>query len=353
MKIAISASGDSTTVSAVDFDTFWGRSRYYDLVPGVDLRPLVQAALDGMVDEGGWYSLLAARMDGGIVGTAAVFRDPWYRSRARDDVACFGLVTADGPDVLKALVDATQGVASDHGIATIRGPVNPPRSLLGYGVQTSGYAFPILAGTSVDPPTLADAYASLWENGYFSSSDHYVNLVQDFEKTWAYVAQHEPDRSLAVINPDLNDLGDLPGKVAELMNGTLSYRPDYLATSAERLAHEAQQYRAVPGGEKLLGFYMDGDVLAGGVIMQPDWFQVLRGQHVKAVVGDIYMLAPAYQGRHMMNNFPEYSARVLDELGATYYEHASIWDGSKAIQSTVKNGYASVSREYLVFEIGE
>jgi hypothetical protein len=53
----------------------------------------------------------------------------------------------------------------------------------------------------------------------------------------------------------------------------------------------------------------------------------------------------------MMNNFPEYSARVLGELGATYYEYSSIWDGSKAIQSTVKNGYASVSREFLVFEL--
>jgi hypothetical protein len=267
-------------------------------------------------------------------------------------VACFGLVTADGPKALEALIEAVRGVASDHGIDTIRGPVNPPRSLLGYGIQTSGYGFPLLAGTSVDPPALADSYASLWESGLFSSSDHYVNLLQDFEKTWAYVSQHEPDRSLQVINPDFNDLGDLPAKVADLMNSTLGYRPDYLATSADRLAKEAQQYRAVPGSEKLLGLYMDGDVLAGGVIMQPDWFQVLRGQRVTAFVGDIYMLAPEYQGRHMMNNFPEYSARVLDELGATYYEHSSIWDGSKAIQSTVKNGYASVSREFLVFEQG-
>jgi hypothetical protein len=352
MTIATTPSGNDATVSAVDFDTFWGHSRYQDLVPGVDLRPLVRAALEGMDDDGGWYALLAARTDGGICGTAAVFKDPWYRSRERDDVACFGLVTADGPGTLEALIDAAKGIASDRGIATVRGPVNPPRSLLGYGVQTSGYEYPILAGTSADPPTLADAYASLWESGFFSSSDHYVNLVQNFEKTWAYVAQHEPDRSLPVINPDLNDLGDLPAKVADLMNATLGYRPDYAATSADRLAAEAQQYRAVPGGEKLLGFYMDGGEVAGGVIMQPDWFQVLRGERVTNVIGDIYMLAPAYQGRHMMNNFPDYSARVLDELGATYYEHSSIWDGSKAIQSTVKNGYASVSREFLVFEQG-
>ncbi|MEX2681331.1 MAG: hypothetical protein Q6373_007005, partial [Candidatus Sigynarchaeota archaeon] len=186
---------------------------------------------------------------------------------------------------------------------------------------------------------------------YFDAHDKYFNLSQDFAKTAAYIATLELDRGFRVVNPDLGDLGDLPGKVAALMNETLGYRPDYAWTSAERLASQAQAYKLVPGGEQLMAFFFDGDVLAGGVIMQPDWFQVLRGEPATTIVGDIYMLAPAYQGRRLFMNCSEYSMRVLRRRETRYYEHASIHEGTAAVLSSVKHGYAAIVREARVFEV--
>ncbi len=341
----------SLPVRPVSFDAFWAGSRWGRAVAGLDLKNHVKGTLDEMEAAKGFVSCLACEEDGRALGSLVVFRDPWYRSKRRDDVACFGLVTAVDAPVLEALLDEAKEIAREHGCSALRGPVNPPRSLLGYGLQVSGYEMPALAGTSTNSDDDALPFLELDTEGHFDACDRYYNLAQDFGKTMAYISTFELDRSFRVVSPDFGDLGDLPARVAGLMNDTLGYRADYQWTSAERLAAQAQAYRAVPGGEKLMAFFFDGDTLAGGVIMQPDWFQVLRSEPVTAVVGDIYMLAPAYQGRRLFMNCSEYSAKVLQERNTAYYEHASIHEGTKAVLSSVKNGYARIVRESRVYEV--
>ncbi|NMC06200.1 MAG: hypothetical protein GYA24_13375 [Candidatus Lokiarchaeota archaeon] len=329
----------------------WAGSRFAHPAPGIDVTASVASALDEMDASGGWHAALECVVDGQVAGSLVVFKDPWYRSKQRDDVACFGLVTARDERVLRDLLDKARDVAMKRGCSALRGPVNPPRSLLGYGVQVSGFDAPLIAGTSANKSEEATPLLELDAEGYFDSCDRYYNLAQDFDKTLRYIATFDLDRSFRVVNPDLDHLGDLPARVAALMNDTLGYRADYQHTSAERLAKQAQMYRLVPGGEKLMAFFFDGDTLAGGVIMQPDWFQVLSGQPATTIIGDIYMLAPAYQGRRLFMNCSEYSMRVLQKRGTTYYEHASIHEGTKAVLSSVKNGYARIVRECRVYEV--
>jgi hypothetical protein len=338
-------------VRPVSFDAFWAGSRWRRAAAGIDLKTQVKRTLDEMEAATGFVSCLECKMDGRSAGSLVVFKDPWYRSKRRDDAACFGLVTAVDVPVLKALLDEAMEIARMNGARALRGPVNPPRSLLGYGLQVSGFDAPVLAGTSANAEADAIPFLELDTEGYFDSLDRYYNLAQDFGKTMAYISTFDLDRSFRVVNPDLANLGDLPAKVAALMNDTLGYRADYQWASGERLAAQAQMYRLVPGGEKLMAFFFDGDILAGGVIMQPDWLQVLRGGPVTTVVGDIYMLAPAYQGRRLFMNCSEYSMRVLQERETAYYEHASIHEDTKAVLSSVKNGYAKIVREARVYEV--
>jgi hypothetical protein len=342
---------DTPRSRQVTFEAFWAGSRYRSSVPGVDLGAHVKRAFDEMVAEGGFVRFIE-RVDGGqVAGSMAVFHDPWYRSREQDDVACFGLVSALDAGVLADMIDEARVIARQHGAFALRGPVNPPRSLLGYGIQVSGFGLPLLAGTSCNTEAEAVPFMELDVDGYFDKTDVYYNLLQDFDKTRAFTTKIPFDRSFTVVNPDLDHLGDLPARVAGLMNETLGYRPDYQATSAERLATAARQYKAMPGGERLMGFFFDGDVLAGGVIMQPDWFQVLRGEPVTTVIGDIYMLAKAYQGKNVLYNCSEYSETALTALGTTFYEHASIWEGTPAIMYTVKKGLNRIAREFRVHEV--
>jgi len=338
-------------VERVGFDRFWSRSRFSAAVPGLDLTGQVKNAFDEMERDGGFATFMECTWRGHFGGSLVVFKDPWYRSRGRDEVACFGLVTAGNTAMLDVLMNAARQEAHVNGLKILRGPVNPPRCLFGYGVQVSGFDQPMIAGSSADPADYAVMFDELEEGGTFDGKDRYYNLIQDFEKNAAYINSINLDRSMRVVNPDFDDLGDLPGQVATMMNESLGYRPDYMITSAERLATMAKTYKIVPGGDKLLAFYFDGDVLAGGVIMQPDWFQVLAGKPVTNVVGEIYMLAPAYQGRQLMMNFAEYAMALLRDCGITQLEHASIWEGSHAALSTVKNGFNHIIKTYNVYEL--
>nr|MDO8112523.1 hypothetical protein [Candidatus Sigynarchaeota archaeon] len=338
-------------VQTVKFDDFWARSRFNGIIHGLDLEDQVRQSFSEMELGGGFVSFLAYRFGNKTIGSLAVFKDPWYRSAGRETVACFGLVTALDADTLARLVEAARDIAEKAGCTALRGPVNVPRILFGYGIQVSGFGLPVIAGTSFNTRNDAYAFFELESDDYFDHTDKYYNFSQDFGKTRAYIDAIKLDRSFRVVNPDLDNPGDIAGRVADMMNHLLVYRPDYQLATAVRLVTAAKAYKLVPHGEKLLAFYFDGDVLAGGVIMQPDWFQVFAGARVTGVIGEIYMLEPAYQGRKLMLNFAEYSEQVLKDLVATHYEHASIWAESDKALSTVKVGYNAIIKEFRVYEV--
>ncbi len=335
----------------VSFDQFWLNSRFNNNRIGLDGYLHVKSAFDLMQRDGGFFTFLECSREGQYAGSLVVFKDPWYRSYKHDDVACFGLVTASDSSVLGSLLDAAAQEIEKHDIPAMRGPVNAPRYLFGYGVQVSDYGLPVVAGSASDPPIYKEIFTELDDQGYFDEKVRYYNLWQDFKKTREYISTFNLDRHFRIVNPDFNNLGELPSLIASLMNRTLDYRPDYMATSATKLLAAAEMFKLVPGSERFIGLFFDGNFLAGAVMMQPDWFQVLAGSQVTRIIGDIYMLDPAYQGRRLFMNFSEYTEKVLTERGTQYYEHASIWEHTDAIKSTIKNGYTKPIKEYWVFEI--
>ncbi len=342
----------STTFSTqeVSFDKFWLNSRFNTTRLSFDSYPLVKNAFDQIRREGGFITFLECSHGSEYEGSLVVFKDPWYRSYKRDDVACFGLVTASDSRVLGYLLEAAAQEIEKHNLTVLRGPINPPRSLFGYGVQVCGYEMPVVAGSASNPPIYKKIFAELDELGYFEGKDRYYNLSQDFKKTREYMSTFNLDRSFRLENPDFNNLGELPTLMAGMMNRTLGYRPDYMATSATKLRATTEMYKLVPGSERLIGLFFDGKVLAGAIIMQPDWFQVLSGKPATTIISDVYMLDPAYQGRRLFLNLSEYTEKVLAERGTQYYEHASIWEHMGAVTASVKNGYAKPIKEYWIFE---
>src|SRR5271157_54242 len=340
-------------VEKVDFETFWLHSRYRNLVPRVDLRRHVWNALNQIDDEGGFHVLLSSKENGKCTGTMAVFRDSSYRSHERDDVGCFGLVSAQDPESFAAMLGAGRDCMGIDSIDMFRGPINVPRSLLGQGVQVSGFDLPAIAGSSIDPYHYIMLYEYLVVNRDVDHFDRYYNMHQDIETMIPCIKTTNFDRDFTWINPDFNDPGDLLENGVNLMNNTLHYRPDYHLTSKEKLAGTVQSYRTLPGGEKFLGVLIDGDTVAGGVTMQPDWFQLLSGAPVTTIIDDLQMINSEYQSQDQLlhDKFSEYSASVLAERATKYHEQASIWERGLAKLSQVKNGHAPVAREYRVYEV--
>ncbi|HME55334.1 MAG TPA: hypothetical protein VKM55_24210 [Candidatus Lokiarchaeia archaeon] len=338
-------------LQCVSFDVFWSHSRFKAFVNGVDTSEIVCESFKEMEMNGGFATFLELKIDGKVVGSLVVFKDPFYRSKGRDDVVCFGLVTALRARDLEPLLDRALHETRSHGYHVLRGPVNAPRFLFGYGVEISGFEWPIVAGTSSDPPAYAKMFGELEERGFFNGRDKYLNCIQDFDKTNENIAAIDLDRNFRIVNPDLDDCGKLLEKIALMMNETLGYRPDYQIASLDKLEKAAQLYKLVPGAEKLIGLFFDDEVFAGAVLMQPDWFQAFAGKSVTTIIGDIFMLGKAYQGRKLLLNFSEYTGQTLAALGAQYYEHASIWEHTDAITAWIKIDCLKIIREFLVFEM--
>jgi hypothetical protein len=339
------------TVDVVTFDRFWSSSRYATIVDGFDLKSRVQNAFDEMESYGGFAFFLECSSDGIFLGSMAVFKDPWFRSKGRKNVACFGLVTVRDAQVLCKLLESTIPLIQDKNVAALRGPVNPPRLLLGYGVQESGFDLPMLAGTSFDPPGYAGFYSELEGKGYFVSKDVYYNMTMDNDKAEEYISTLDVDRSLTIINPSFDQLGDLPAKVADLMNRNLGYRPDYQEADASRLAEYAQEFATIPGGASLLSFVVDDDMLVGVLIMMPDWFELGREKAFSSIVLDIAILDAPYQGSRRFLSLAEHCIRTFRALGNIYCEFASISENVRAMLSLVKHDCGCITRSFSVYEM--
>jgi len=341
----------SPRINEIPFLAFWLRSRYRTIVDGVDAKINVRDYFENIKSDGGFVHYLECNENGKFAGSMVVYRDLLYRSYQRDNVACFGLVTASHAGILKAMLDRAIGIIENYGLSVMRGPVNAPRSLFGYGVQSWGQEYPIIAGSSADPPRYSKMYAIVEKEHYFDKRDIYYNILQDFEKSKAYLATMDFDRNFRFINPDLDAFDVIASKIADMMNLTLNYRPDFLSTNEKRVKAAVEMYKLVPGAEKLMGLLYDGDIFAGAVIMQPDWFQVLSGRPLTQLIGDITMLDKAYQGRRLYLNFSEYYMDILSKFGCRYLEHASMWENQEAVKASLSKGVTKLIKQFWMYEL--
>jgi len=55
---------------------------------------MVKNTIAEMERDGGFATFLSCWWRGHLGGSLVAFKDPWYKSSGRSDVACFGLVTA-------------------------------------------------------------------------------------------------------------------------------------------------------------------------------------------------------------------------------------------------------------------
>ncbi|MFX0103115.1 MAG: hypothetical protein ACFFCS_26355 [Candidatus Hodarchaeota archaeon] len=338
----------------VSFDQFWKHSRYNDH-ERLDLRALARKmfqAINGAGD-GSFAECMECWREGDVLGTMMIYKDPDYHSRKRNDVGCFGLVTASSSEVLEAMLEYAKGVFEDKGITTFRGPVNAPRFLFGLGVLVRGFDQPGIAGGSINPPEYARYYDELMEKGFFTRVDTYYSGYTDDVKKQELVNQMDFIKDFEIRNPDLDDLGDLPEQVGRMMNSNLGYRPDYTHPTPETLRSWAAMYKMVPGGEKYLGLFYDGDELVGGSLIMPDWFQLFRGEKVTNAVCDLTIINTKYQGMGLVYNIFQYDLDTLP-LISDYYEHSSIWAESKTVMRWLTPGpyhFVHINKEYRVYEL--
>ena len=342
-------------VHEVALEQFWYHSRYQSIISGCDFWTPVQQCLRNFVAKGGFFTpLLVEDNFGNVKGSMLVFHDPQYRSAGDPDVACFGLVTVQNSFYLSKMIDEARQIVREIGFSRLRGPINPPRYLFGYGVQISGFSYQNLAGSSINEPYHAGIYQELKNGGVFSDEDQYFNLVQSWDHTFDYIDKIELNRDFIFKNPPLDDnrkMRSLVDQLSAIMNDNLDYRPDYCHATAETLLEIGKAYKDLPSGDKLVGLLYDDDVLAGAVIMQPDWFQVLKGEKMTRLIGDTYLLDKKYQGRRLFMNFSEYSKKIIEDFKIQYYEHSSVHESAKAILSTLKTGVTRISKSYSVFEV--
>nr|MDO8117547.1 hypothetical protein [Candidatus Sigynarchaeota archaeon] len=300
----------------IGFDRFCQHSRFLRGSP-----PAVISIVRNMVGK-------LSNLDDGFVelleinnGSIMAFKDPKYHSSGRKETGCFGLLTAPDKQTCVKLVECAMESLVGMGIQKIRGPVNMPRFLFGYGIQASGFSLSPVAGVSWDPPCYAEWFSTMVHEGMLHEATRYISYTGSLEKSEGALKNTTKRERLRVFYPDFNNPGSLPVQIASLLNAEMYKRPDGFYMDAKDVLSYAELFKLVVGGERLLAFLMDGDTLAGGVIMQPDWFQVLAGSRPTRFVQDTIVTASAYQGKGYGAQYFELCADVMRYFKPEYFEY--------------------------------
>jgi len=309
---------------------------------------------DALLSAGARDGGAVAFLDGDGGGSVAVLVDPAYHSSGREGLGCFGLLTACSEGEARSLVRSAIAWCKDRGAVGMRGPVNVPRFLHGYGLQLGGFGLPAVAGVSSDPPAYKGWFDGMVAGGTLREATRYVSWVGSREKGGAALARVDGQRGrhvLPAVHPDLDDPGTLPGQIAAIMNAEMRKRPDGFRMEPADVLGLARLFKMVPGGERLLAFVMDGDVLAGGVIMQPDWFQVLAGERPTRLVQDTIVTARAYQGRGLAGRYFQACHDAMVAFDADYFEYIySVADD--AVVNHFGATYCLPGKAFAVYEAG-
>ncbi|MHA1680798.1 MAG: hypothetical protein ACTSUE_07310 [Promethearchaeota archaeon] len=346
-------------VEEVSLKEFIIKSRFLDRKGARDFRRLVKQATGTIKLMGGFHAFLVCRIGGVFAGSMLVFKDPLYCSRDRSDVGCFGLVTATKQVVLVEMLEKAIEMLKQQGASSMRGPVNIPRALFGYGVQVFGFELPAIAGSSVNDKAFARLFLDLERGGYFNEKDVYYNYTQDAVKTREYLKEREASgrplyRDYKVEHPVFDfsskESDILAEDVAALLNESLSYRPDFYRSTGRILKATALQFSYIDGGEEYLTFLRKDKKLVGVILQQPDWFQVINDEPITRFVADTFVVAPELRGKGLMMNFMEHQAQCIESFQPGHFEYASIWKGAKKVTKAMRKPFTKLVKGFFVYE---
>ncbi len=303
---------------------------------------------------------LIAYEEGWFSGMVICQINPDYTSYSRK-CGTFGWLSADSFNVCKELMKVCEIFIKTNKIRKIRGPINFPKSLGGFGIQTMGFEEQMLYGVAFTDPS-SSLLDYLQTMGYFKESEY--TCVYVAQKTWD--KGKKIDQNIKFRYFPLHELYDYIDAIGDLANNSLyEILPD--SSGINRIHEFFNSFNRIPKNfysikesfdpktysnipqfietwetcdlentEPLapMAFDKNSGELVGILLGLPDLYELWVGKPITRCNVDTAMVKKGYFGKGIfsaLNNLGQLTANLY---GIKYFEGTTIWsNNSRAIDT--------------------
>ena len=300
--------------------------------------------------------------------------DPDYTSYSRK-CGTFGWFCADNLTVCKKLIRECEVYTKENKIRRLRGPINFPKSLGGFGLQFMGFQEQMLYGVAYSNP-LSQNLQYLQSLGYKKESEYTCVFVA--QKTWSkgkkidndiifrYFSLKElysfiedignlADNSLYEILPDssgINRIHEFFSAFATTPRSFYKISDDFVPSKYSTVPQFIEAWescdleRVEPCAP--MAFDRNTGELVGILLGLPDLYEAWKGNPITRVNVDTAMVKKGYYGKGIFSALNNIGQLTCNLYGINYFEGTTIWSNNSRAINTIFPHCTPTRKHYVM-----
>jgi hypothetical protein len=312
-----------------------------------------------------------------LKGFVIADNNPYYTSRNRK-AASFGWLFAENFDVCEKLLSKCEEFAREQGVKIMRGPINFPKSVGGYGLQVEGFKEQMMYGVAFNEKKSSKRISKYLQNLGFKIDAEYLTM-EVTEYKWKKGTQLDKDLEIRYLT--IEEFEKRKDEVLKMMGGAFySVLPDAFGVKRfnevmELMRKTPKKYFEVPkdidfelystqpeflkawqqcAKEDVLTFFhlafeKKTDKIVGIIIVLPDLYEHLKGGQITRGNVDVAAVRKGYARKGIFSSLNNIGRLTGNMRGITYFEGTSIWNlNEDAIKTILPHG--TINRRFHVFQ---
>ncbi|TXT60888.1 MAG: hypothetical protein BAJALOKI2v1_70040 [Promethearchaeota archaeon] len=313
-----------------------------------------------------------------LKGFIIVENNPHYTSRNRNS-ATFGWLFAKKYEVCAALLEECERFSREQGLKLLRGPINFPKSVGGYGLQGEGFEEQMLYGVAFSHPIFSSKLSKYLTDYGFKEDAEYLTMEVTHDK-WKKGTHLDEDIEIRYLT--FEEFKNRKNEIIEMFSGAFySVLPD--AFGAQRYKEVMELLKQIPpkyyrlpkdldyekystqpeflnawrdseGKDDLITFFhlafdKKTDKIVGIITCLPDLYEIWKGENITRVNVDVAVVRKGYGRKGIFSSLNNIGQLTGNILGVRYYEGTSIWNlNEDAVKTILPHG--RINRRFYVYQ---
>ncbi len=312
-----------------------------------------------------------------LKGFVIAENNPYYTSRNRK-AASFGWLFAEDFDVCERLLSKCEQYVRNQGVKLLRGPINFPKSVGGYGLQVEGFKEQMMYGVSFHEKKSSKRISKYLQRLGFKRDAEYLTM-EVTEYKWKKGTQLDEDLKIRYLT--FEEFEKRKEEVLEMMSGAFYYvlpdafgvkryeevmelmkkTPDYMFEMPKNIEFEkySTQQEFMKAWQNCadedvltffhLAFEKETDKIVGIIIVLPDLYEVWKGGSITRGNVDVAAIRKGYSRKGIFSSLNNIGRLTGNMRGITYFEGTSIWNlNEDAVKIILPHG--TINRRFHVFQ---
>ena len=310
-------------------------------------------------------------------GMVIAENNPYYTSRNRK-AASFGWLYAKDFGTCEILMEECEEFARKQGVKILRGPINFPKNVGGYGLQVEGFKEKMMHGVAFYEKKASEKISKyLTKLGYKRDAEYLTMEVTEYK--WKKGVQLDDDLEIRYLT--FEEFEARKDEVLEMMGGAFySVLPDAFGIKRyeevmELMRNTPKRYFELPkdiefenystqqeflkawqqcAEEDVLTFFhlafeKETDKIVGIIIVLPDLYEVWKGDKITRGNVDVAAVRKGYARKGIFSSLNNIGRLTGNMRGITYFEGTSIWNlNEDAVKTILPHG--TINRRFHVFQ---